>query len=427
MSQALELTEQSAQPATAAEALDRGPAADRSRILPSDFAALLRSQLADTTNEVIAEIRRAIPEYNRPEDSAYDQVLRLSADMLFTGFLDTIADPEATTAQRDETCRALGHFEAVEGRSLDHLQAAYRIAFHIAWRRTVIIAERENVPTAVVSATVDAMLVYLDEAVAQARLGHQQAAGHADLRRREERRRLLHLILQQPAVVPEAIEELAKTACWWPLPAEATLIAVHPEAQCTRAALDGDVLVDLDSGEPCLLVPGPMNAARESMLRAALSDASCVLGLTLPLERATHSLRWARRVLALAEEGIIRDGSLIPCETHLMTMWLLSDPPLVEELTRRHLEPLRDMSDGHRRRLIETLAEAVTTRSTAVEIGERLKIHPQTVRYRLRQLEGYMGDSLDDPDTRFSLDATLRAAALRRRRHLGRRGTPGAD
>lgn len=45
------------------------------------------------------------------------------------------------------------------------------------------------------------------------------------------------------------------------------------------------------------------------MLHAALADASCVLGLTLPLERATHSLRWARRVLALAEEGVIPDAS----------------------------------------------------------------------------------------------------------------------
>ncbi|NED58365.1 PucR family transcriptional regulator, partial [Micromonospora aurantiaca] len=84
---------------------------------------------------------------------------------------------------------------------------------------------------------VDAMLVYLEEAVAQARLGYQQATGHADVRRREERRRLLHLILQRPAVVPEAIEDLAKSAGWWPLPAEATLIAIAADAPCTRSAL----------------------------------------------------------------------------------------------------------------------------------------------------------------------------------------------
>ncbi len=403
MSQALELSEHG-----------------RSQIDFRDFLELLRAELADVTNEIVAEIKQNIPEYDRP-DPSYDQTLRLCADMLLPTFLERVSDPNASTAQRDETCRTLGRFEAIEGRSLDHLQAAARIAFHVAWRRTAVLAEREQVPTSVVAAAVDAMLVYLEESVAQARLGYQQATGHADMRRREERRRLLHLILQRPAVVPEAIEDLAKSTGWWPLPAEATLIAVHPEAPCTRSALDTDVLTDFDSAEPCLLVPGPLTADRKSMLRAALSDASCVLGLTLPLERATHSLRWARRVLALAEEGIIPDGSLIPCQNHLMTMWLLSDPPLIEELTRRHLEPLQDVSDGQRKRLVETLAESVTTRATAVDIGERLKIHPQTVRYRLRQLEGYLGDSLDDADTRFSLDATLRASSLYRRRRLGRR------
>ena len=393
---------------------------ERSQTEFQDFLDLLHAGMSNVTNEIVTEIKRSIPEYDRP-DPAYDQVLRLCTDILLPTFLDRVADPDSSTAQRDETCRALGRFEAAEGRTLDHLQAAARIAFHIAWRRTAVLAERQRVPTSVVSAAVDAMLVYLEESVAQARLGYQQATGHADLRRREERRRLLHLILQRPAVVPEAIEDLAKSTGWWPLPAEATLVAVHPEAPCTRSALDTDVLTDFDSAEPCLLVPGPLTEDRQAMLRAALSDASCVLGLTLPLERATHSLRWARRVLALAEEGVVPDGSLIPCQNHLMTMWLLSDPPLVEELTRRHLEPLQDVSDGQRRRLVETLAESVTTRATAVDIGERLKIHPQTVRYRLRQLEGYLGDSLDDADARFSLDATLRAARLHRRRVRGRR------
>ncbi|MCP9970481.1 helix-turn-helix domain-containing protein [Actinomadura madurae] len=408
MSQALELSEH-----------------DRSQITSADFLGLLRAELADVAREIVAEIKQAIPEYDRPERSAYDQILRHGIGLLLASFADMDADPAAATAQRDETCRAFGHFEAVEGRTLDHLQAATRIAFHVAWRRTVIVAERERIPTSVVATTVDAMLVYLDDAVAQARLGYQQATCHADVRRREERRRLLHLILQRPAVVPEAIEDLAKSTGWWPLPAEATLVAIHPEAPCTRSALDADVLIDFDSAEPCLLVPGPLTAERHAMLHAALADASCVLGLTLPLERATHSLRWARRVLALAEEGVIPDASLIPCQNHLMTMWLLSDPPLIEELTRRHLEPLREVSDGQRKRLVETLAESVTTRATAVDIGERLKIHPQTVRYRLRQLESYLGDSLEDADARFSLDATLRAASLYRRRRPGRRSVPG--
>lgn len=394
--------------------------------IPPRFTSLMRAEIQEVINEVREEIRRVIPEYNRPENSAYDQILRLGAEKLLVAFVEKVTDPEASLTERDETCRALGHFEAVEGRNLDQLQAAYRTAFHIAWRRTVQVAEREKIPSAVVSAMVESMLVYMDEVIEQTRIGHQQAMDHADLRRREYRRRLLQLLMQQP-VVPEALEDLARTASWWPLPAEATPIAINPEAHCMLSALDPDVLIDMESPEPCLLVPGRLDNTRRTMLKAALAEASCVLGLTMPLVKATHSLRWARRVLALAEEGVIRDGSLIPCGDHLMTMWLLSDVPLVEELVRRHLEPLAALNESHQTKLTETLTEWVTTRDTAVEIGERLKVHAQTVRYRLRQLDSYLGESLDDPDTRFSMDVTLRAASLNRLRRLGRRGTPGAS
>ncbi|WP_067826200.1 helix-turn-helix domain-containing protein [Actinomadura kijaniata] len=394
--------------------------------VPARLADLMRAQLPEVVADVVAEIRRTIPEYDRPENSTYDQVLRLAAETLTASFVEKIADPAASSAERDETCRSLGHFEAVEGRSLDHLQAAYRTAFHVAWRHTVTVAEREEIPSGVVASVVEAMLLYVDDAIALARAGHRQAQEHADMRRREQRTELLRLLLRRPPVAVGALEEPARAAGWWPLPVEATMVAVHPDAPCTRSALDSDVLTDLDAAEPCLLVPGPLTEARRTMLRSALADASSVMGLTVPLERAAHSLRWARRTLALAEEGVIRDGSLVPCEEHLVTMWLLSDVPLVEELARRHLAPLEDLSDGARRKLTETLAAWVTTRGTAIEIGERLNVHAQTVRYRLRQLEAHLGDALEDADARFSLEATLRAATLNRRRALGRRGTPGS-
>jgi hypothetical protein len=39
-------------------------------------------------------------------------------------------------------------------------------------------------------------------------------------------------------------------------------------------------------------------------------------------------------------------------------------------------------------------------------------VHPQTVRYRLRQLEDLFGDQLLDPDLRFELEIVLRARHL---------------
>ena len=37
-----------------------------------------------------------------------------------------------------------------------------------------------------------------------------------------------------------------------------------------------------------------------------------------------------------------------------------------------------------------------------------LDVHPQTVRYRVRQLRDLFGDRLEDPDARFELSLALR-------------------
>lgn len=376
------------------------------------LAGIMRTELPELIDEVDTEIRRTVPEYDRPAESAYGRILRVGIEQLLTAFVDQVAGDGPALAERDETCRALGHFEAIEGRTLDLLQAAYRTAFHVCYRRTAAIAEREGVPGSQLAGLVEAMIVYMDEAVAAACAGHQDALKHADMHHREVRQELLRTLLQQPAASAEAIEELARNAAWWPLPDVATVVAVAPGAPCTRSALDGDVLVDLDDANPRLLVPGPYTPARAAMLQAALEEADSVLGLTLPLNRSSHALRWAGRLLALAREGIVKRGSLIPCEEHLTTLWLLSDTALADEMARRHLAPLSDLTAGHRRKLTATLTEWVTTRGTAVDIAESLRVHPQTVRYRLRQLDHYLGDSLGDPRTRFALDVTLRAAAL---------------
>lgn len=48
------------------------------------------------------------------------------------------------------------------------------------------------------------------------------------------------------------------------------------------------------------------------------------------------SLRWARQALALAENGTIDAGPLVFCEDHLVTLWLLSDAALADQVSRRH-------------------------------------------------------------------------------------------
>jgi DNA-binding PucR family transcriptional regulator len=74
---------------------------------------------------------------------------------------------------------------------------------------------------------------------------------------------------------------------------------------------------------------------------------------------------------------------------------------------------LDGLTEKQRTRLLETLGAWLRTRGSAAEIAEQLNVHPQTVRYRMRQLEKTFGAQLDDPDERFALELVLRASRLR--------------
>jgi DNA-binding PucR family transcriptional regulator len=93
----------------------------------------------------------------------------------------------------------------------------------------------------------------------------------------------------------------------------------------------------------------------------------------------------------------------------------MADPGLIDELTRQRLGWLASMSESKRMALAETLRVWLESWSTAAEVGGRLHVHPQTVRYRLNQLKESLGERLTDPEARFGLELALRARRLRER------------
>lgn len=405
---------------------------DRDGRLPPRLARLMRPELPTLAEEIVTEIRRAIPEYARPLDGPYGHVLRLSVEHNLAAFVDRVAAlPGASGISEDSagTARMLGQYEAHEGRSMDCLQAAYRIGGQVAWRRVMKVAPRHDISSAVMSRLAEALFIYLDDLAAHSLDGYRRAKERPIPALDERRRRLLRLLRDGPEPGDAVVAELAE-ASGWPVPDEVTLVAVEPEARCVWTSLDEDVLADLECAEPYLLLPGPFTAARRTMLDAAIPGRRIAVGLTMPPGQTADSLRWARRALGLALDGALGDGPVTLCEDHLVPLWLLSDPALVEQLTRRRLGVLDGMTPGQQDRLTETLRTWLVTRGTAAEIAERLHIHPQTVRYRMRKIEQTFGDDLDDPEARFGIEVALRAAYLRRSpaaspghtgRHLSRR------
>jgi hypothetical protein len=385
---------------------------------PVGLPELMRPELPSLADEIIQEIRAAIPEYARPMDGPYGQVLSVGVHEALNSFIGLVADPGAPRDDLEALCRNLGKLEAREGRTLDSLQAAYRVGSRVAWHRVMALGQRAGLSSSVMSLLADSVFDYLDELATFSRSGYlAEQARSADIRQ-EWRRRLLAMILESAGPPAPAVAEIAERVDWV-VPDEVTMVAV----QCGPpvAVPDGDVLADYQDARPYLLVPGELTVERFASLAPWLGKRRAAIGLKVPLAAASDSLRWARRGLHLAAQGVIR-GQVIRCSEHLVTLLLLADMTLAEEVVQTELSALAGLTSSNQRQLVETLQALMDSGGNATEVASRLNLHPQTVRYRLRKAEQILGSRLSDPSARFGLELALRTRRLcNRPPHRGER------
>ncbi|PXY24577.1 Fis family transcriptional regulator [Prauserella flavalba] len=378
--------------------------------LPGRLADIMRPELESVAEEIVAEIRALIPEYRRPIDGPYGKSIKAGVKHAITLFVEQIADPSVSKEHAHEVHRRLGQYEMREGRSLDTLQAAYRVGARIAWRRIMRVGRRSGFSSAVMSQLADSMLAFMDELASVALDGYLEAKACSADALETWRRRLLQLILERPPAPAEAIEELAQLV-GWAVPEVATPVAVRSLYRAgtpARPVLDPDVLTELAGLEPHLLVPGELTRERIAVLQAALPDCRLAAGTCVPLDAVADSLRWARKALTLVDEGVLPARRVTWTDDCLPTLLLHSDELLVRQLRGRLLAALDGHTAKQRERMIETLRAWLDAQGNVLDVAERLNVHPQTVRYRMRQLEATFGDRLREPDARFEMELALR-------------------
>jgi PucR-like helix-turn-helix protein len=390
--------------------LQHGRTNPRTAPFPRELAGIMRPEMPSVADEIVAEIRAAFPEYAVPMDGPYGRFLREGVRKALTAFIDMVADPGAAHEDLAEVCRLLGQYEAREGRSLDSLQAAYRAGARIAWHRAMDLGRRANFSAEVMSMLADAAFDYLDELASHSQRGYLEERARSAEINHEMRRRLLAMILETPPASARAVAQLAEQA-GWTVPEAVTMVAVQPGPGLADRAAERDLLADLSGPRPHLLVPGALAGPQPPSVTALLGGCRAAAGLTVPLASAADSLRWARKALVLAERGVIA-GRFVRCDDHLLTLWLLADTALADQVARRELGGLAGLTPPRRRQLTDTLAAVLETRGTAAEVAEQLKIHPQTVRYRIRQLRRLLGDNFTNPDARFTMELAVRAQRL---------------
>jgi hypothetical protein len=405
--------------------------------VPPEAADVLRPALPGLADEMIAAIAVEVPDYARAMEGTFGQLVRMGVEVALGRFVDMVADPTADVTRAQDTYVNLGRGEFHSGRSLDALLAAYRVGARLAWRRFVNAGTAAGLPPETLYSLGEAIFAYIDEISAESADGYAQEQSVAAGESQRRLRRLVRLLAQEPPPGQEAIRTAAQAAAW-PLPRRlAALVAADtaagagaaappPDARggepvpgeeiadaiATRLArrLSGGAIGAAAGGLGCVFVPDPDAPGRRRQIAAALdAEVAVSLGPTVPWVQSAASLRRAAGAYRLAAAGRIA-GGLVIAEDHLATLLLASDRGLAADLAASRLAPLAGLAEGPRARLTETLRAWLDRPGQVQAVAVELGVHPQTVRYRLRQLRELFGTRLEDPQARFELALALRVA-----------------
>ncbi|GAA1204500.1 PucR C-terminal helix-turn-helix domain-containing protein [Prauserella alba] len=381
------------------------------------IGGIMRPELEDVAGEIIAEIRAAIPEYQGSFDGPYGRWMTEGVRQAIALFVDRLGEPAAATGgpahprgsaplDGHEVHRRIGRQELHEGRSLDTLQHAYRIGVRVAWRRIMRLGRRSGFSSAVMSQLADRMLALMDELSSVALDGYREAKSEPADPVMAARRRLVRLLACGRPVARDDIEDLARLARW-PVPDTVTAIAFSPPVWPSSGEVPCDMLADVTGTSPFLLAPGAVTADEAARLQASLVCGPVGVGVPVEPFDAADSLRLARRVLTLAADGAASPDAVVWAEERLPELLLQNADAVIAQLRRRLFEPLSELTQRQRERTIETLRAWLEQQGNAHAMADRLGLHPQTVRYRMRRIEDAFGARLRDARGRFELELAV--------------------
>lgn len=379
------------------------------RDLPAEVADLIEPELPGITEEILATIAQHVPEYERPLEGRFGQGIRTGVNEALLQFVALIRDPDSGREPGREVYVGLGRGEQRVGRTLDSLQAAYRIGARVAWRRIAEVGRRADLGPEPLTLLAEAIFAYIDELSADSVEGYAEAQAAVEDLRRRRRQELVILLLRDP---PTAAVDLAATArsAGWQLPKRLAAIACADEdVSGVAGRLPAEALVTVLDATGCILLPDPEGPGRADQLRRAAAKTPVAVGPAADPSEAARSWSLAKALLLATQTGAISGDGTLRVEDHLTDLLLASNPHLTSLLSARCLAPLTDLTPRAQERMRETARAYVRHHGNAVAMAAELQVHPQTARYRIARLRELFGDDLEDPDTRFELELALRA------------------
>jgi len=383
------------------------------RGLPAEVADLIEPELEAIAAETIEAIAAEVPEYARPLEGRFGRGVRTGVHEALRRFVSLVREPGAGRDSGREVYVALGRGEFRQGRTLDSLQAAYRVGARVAWRRISAAGRAAGLDPEVLSLLAESIFAYIDELSADSVEGYAEARAEVEDVRRRRRRELALLLLGEQQGSAEELKAAAETAVW-SLPRRLAAIACREGELANLAGrVPAEALAAVVDGAGCVLVGDPDGPGRWEQIARAVARVGCGVGPPVALAEAPGSWSLALAALRAAESGAIGSGDgRVVAEEHLPELLLLGGASIVARIEARRLAALETLTERAAARMGETALAFVRNGGNAVAMARELHVHPQTVRYRVAKLRELLGEQLDDPDARFELELALRARSL---------------
>lgn len=365
--------------------------------------------LADT---VVEQIRTEVPYYADPVLAPPD--LRPTVRTGIRYGLEAGVQP-AAVAEVERYTRELGIRRAEQGRPLDEVLHAYRVAGAAVWSAIIGVVERDG-PGELRHLVHVAELVWKHndrDAVLVADAYRQVANGLAS--RDTERVRLVLAALLESGGDPCSTRDAASIL---DLPpdgrfAVAVVRAEPPYGRLPRTEpeIPGIRILRHTQGQRHVLVAHLRDLPLDALADGLDAGPGLRIGIS-PVVRGLDRLPRARDMAALALRTCRTDGEIARLDSRLPDGLLVSRPDLSTELARQVLRPLHELQPADRQTLFDTLTLWVESGGSAAQAARRMLCHRNTVLNRLRRCEQITGLDLTRPRDVMRLVLALDAERL---------------
>ncbi|MFD6069000.1 helix-turn-helix domain-containing protein [Amycolatopsis lurida] len=377
------------------------------RRLDASVLTRLEPDTAAIASAAMDQVRAGL---RSPLDDRTAANLQVTLDVALHAFFSEIGHPDITTDR--EVYRAQGRAQHTAGRSLEEMLGFYQSAALGVWRQLTSAAPAVDLPTQAIVELGEALFAFIAELSAAAADGYAEARSQAARAGQARRDRLLGLLLAEPAVARDQLDDAANQAAWV-LPGR--LVIAVTSADVAPQLLDrmpGRVLIGRHHDLTAVVMPADRLEWYLGRLRDLLGDDQAGVGPVVPLRSAALSARRASALWRLTRTGALGGCPLVHTVDHRIDLLVTADPELAAEFAKDVLAPLAGLPEPARRRLTTTLAAWLARPDQPQAIGVELHVHVQTVRYRIRQLRTLFGGTIDDPAGRFALAIALRIDPL---------------